>query len=102
MDVGDLEDAGLDRLDVVAEPGRGHDDRGVRGARDLDLVLADADRLDDDDVEARDVEDVDRVERAARAMPPSAPRVAMLRMKTPGSPPSSAMRMRSPRIAPPE
>ena len=66
MDVGDLEDAGLDRLDVVAEPGRRHDDGRVRSARDLDLVLADADGLDDDDVEARGVEDVDRVERAAR------------------------------------
>ena len=35
-------------------------------------------------------------------MPPVAPRVAMLRMKTPGSLASSVMRMRSPRIAPPE
>ncbi len=35
-------------------------------------------------------------------MPPVAPRVAMLRMNTPGSLASSVMRMRSPRIAPPE
>ena len=50
VDVGDLEDAGLDRLDVVAQPGRRDDDRRVRRAHDLDLVLAHADRLDDDDV----------------------------------------------------
>ena len=39
---------------------------------------------------------------AARQSPPSAPRVAMLRMKTPGSRARSFMRIRSPRIAPPE
>jgi len=39
---------------------------------------------------------------AARAMPPVAPRVAMLRMNTPGSLASSVMRTRSPRIEPPE
>jgi hypothetical protein len=49
VDVGDLEDAGLDRLDVVAQAGGGDDDRRVRRARDVDLVLAHADRFDDDD-----------------------------------------------------
>src|SRR6266540_1303976 len=38
----------------------------------------------------------------ARASPPACPRVAMDRMKTPGSTPVSAMRMRSPSTAPPE
>ena len=47
-------------------PGADDDDGRVRGARDVDLVLADADRLDDHDVVARGVEHVDRVERAAR------------------------------------
>jgi len=41
----------------------------VRGARDVDLVLADADRLDDHDVVARGVENVDRFQRAAREAP---------------------------------
>ena len=66
VDVGDLEDAGLDRLDVVAEAGRRDDHRGVRRARDVDLVLAHADGLDHHDVEAGGVEHVDRFERAAR------------------------------------
>jgi hypothetical protein len=38
----------------------------------------------------------------ARAMPPCAPRVAMLRMNTPSSLTSSLMRMRSPMMLPPE
>ena len=46
-DVGDLEQPGLRRLHLVA-PTRVHDDdRRVGLARDLDLDLADADRLDD-------------------------------------------------------
>ena len=64
-DVGDLEDPGLDRLDVVAEARHEHDGRRVRGAHDVDLVLADADRLDEDHVEARGVEHVDGVARRA-------------------------------------
>ena len=39
---------------------------------------------------------------AARARPPVAPWVAIERMKMPGSAASSLMRMRSPRMAPPE
>jgi hypothetical protein len=38
----------------------------------------------------------------ARARPPVVPRVAMLRMNTPGSFTRSVIRMRSPRIEPPE
>src|SRR6266571_3976250 len=38
----------------------------------------------------------------ARASPPACPRVAIDRMKTPGSTPVSAIRMRSPSTAPPE
>src|SRR5512132_1579736 len=40
--------------------------------------------------------------RVARASPPSAPGVAMLRMNTPGSRARSRMRIRSPGMAPPE
>ena len=101
MDVGDFQYAGLDRLHLVAEAGRRDDDGRVRGMGDLDFVLADADRLDDDDVEAGDVENVDGVERGARHAA-DAPRVAIERMKTPGSSARSDMRMRSPRIEPPE
>ena len=46
-DVGDLEQAGLRGLHFVAPTGVHDDDRGVGLARDLDLDLADADRLDD-------------------------------------------------------
>ena len=65
-DVGDLHDAGLDRLHVVAGAGHEHDDRDVRRADDVHFVLADADGLDDDDVLARGVEDQRRVARRAR------------------------------------
>ena len=64
--VGDLEDAGLDGLDLVAEPGHGDDDRGLRLRHDVDLVLPDADGLDDDDVEAHGVEHGDHVAGRAR------------------------------------
>ena len=72
----------------------------LRRAHDIDLGLARADRLDDDGVEAGGVERRD-ASRGGAASPPRLPRLAMLRMKTPGSPASSCMRMRSPRIAPP-
>ena len=55
-DIGDLQDARLDRLDVVAHAGHRHDDHRLRRAHDLDLGLPRADRLDDDDVEASGVE----------------------------------------------
>ncbi len=55
-DVGDLHDAGLEGLHLVA--GARHDghDRHVRRPDDVHLVLADADGLDQHDVEARGVE----------------------------------------------
>ena len=55
-DVGDLHDAGLERLHLVARARHQRHDRDVRGADDVDLVLADADGLDDDDVLAGGVE----------------------------------------------
>ena len=64
--VGALENPGLDRLHVVAHAGRHHDQRGVRGARDLELVLPDADRLDENDVGAPRVEHAHDVARRAR------------------------------------
>ena len=52
-EVGDLEQPGLDRLDLVAHLGRLEDDRRVGRGRDLDLALAGPDGLDEDQVEAR-------------------------------------------------
>jgi hypothetical protein len=54
-DIGDLDDAGLERLDVIAGAGVVHEDRGHGGAGDFDFVLACADGLDDYDVEAESV-----------------------------------------------
>ena len=54
--VGDLEQAGLDGLDLVAHLGRLEHDRRVGRGRDLDLALAGADRLDEHQVEAGGVE----------------------------------------------
>ena len=65
-DVGDFHDAGLERLHVVAGAGHERDDRHVGRADDVDLVLADADRFDDDDVLAGGVEDERRVAGRAR------------------------------------
>ncbi len=55
--VGDLEQARLDRLDLVAHLGRLEHDRRVRRGRDLDLALPGPDGLDQDEVEAGGVED---------------------------------------------
>ena len=56
-EVGDLEQARLDRLDLVAHLGRLEDDGRVGRGRDLDLALPGPDGLDEDEVEARRVED---------------------------------------------
>ena len=51
--VGDLHDPGLEELEHVARAGLDDDRDGVGGLGDLGLGLADADRLDHDDVERR-------------------------------------------------
>ena len=55
-EVGDLQQAGLDRLDLVAHLGRLEDDGRVGRGRDLDLALAGPDGLDEDQVEPGRVE----------------------------------------------
>ncbi len=55
-EVGDLEQAGLDGLDLVPHLGRLEHDGRVRRGRDLDLALARPDRLDEHEVEAGGVE----------------------------------------------
>ena len=79
-------------------PGTSVDDRDVGGADDVDFVLADADRLDDDDVLAGGVEHERGVAGRAREAA-EWPRVAMLRMNTPSSPraPACAADRRGPR-----
>ena len=66
VDVGDLHDPRLQRLHIVARAGHDDDDRDVRGADDLDLVLPDADGLDEHDVVAGRVEH-ERRRRRSRA-----------------------------------
>ncbi|WBL36171.1 hypothetical protein O0235_00690 [Tepidiforma flava] len=60
-DIGDFDDAGLERLDVIAGAGVVDEDGGHGGAGDFDFVLAGADGLDDDVVEAEGVDDGDDV-----------------------------------------
>ena len=65
-DVGDFHDAGLERLDLVAGAGHQHDDGDIGGADDVNLVLPDADRFDDDDLLPRRIEHQRRVAGRAR------------------------------------
>ena len=64
--VGQLEDAALDALELVARAGQEEDEEEVDHRRDRELRLPDADRLDDDDVVARRLADEHRLARAAR------------------------------------
>ncbi len=57
-EVGDFHDAGLDGLDLVALTGDEEDGDNVGEAGDVDFILADADGLDEDDVEAGGVDDI--------------------------------------------
>ena len=72
--IGDLHDARLERLHTVSGPRHRHHDRHVGGTRDLDLRLADTDRLDDDHVEPAGVQDHRRVTGGARHTAQLAPR----------------------------
>ena len=64
--VGDLDDAFLDPLQVVAAAGKQQHQKEVDHVGDRDLRLADADRLDDDDVEARRLDERHRFARSLR------------------------------------
>ena len=61
--VGDLEQSRFHRLDVVAEAGRRYDHAHVGDLGDVDIGLAGADRLEQDDVLAGGVERVDHPHR---------------------------------------
>ena len=56
-DIGNLHDAGLERLHLVAGARHQHDDRHIGRPDDVDLVLPDAHRLDDDEIATGRVED---------------------------------------------
>ena len=76
-DVGNLHDAGLERLDIVARAGHERHDRDVGRADDVDFVLTDADRFDEHDVFAGGVEHQRRIAgRAGQAAEVSARRHA--------------------------
>ena len=70
----DLQDAGFDRLDIIAQPGRLDHQGGMCQAGDIHLSLSDADRFDQDDLKAGRVEHLhhgrgrrrDAAQRAAR------------------------------------
>ena len=99
-EVGHLQQACLDRLDLVAHLGRLDHDRRVGDGRDLHLALAGPDGLDEHEVEAGRVEHRRRRGRV-EASPPACPRDAIERMNTSSSPAYACIRTRSPRSAPP-
>ena len=99
-DVGDLHDARLDRLHSSPVPGTSTTIEMSAVRDDVHFVLADADRLDDDDVLAGG-SSTSATSPVARARPPRWPRVAMLRMNTPASRACAPIRTRSPSTAPP-
>ena len=65
-EIGQLDDAFLDALQIVAAAGRDQQHEQIDHVRDRGLGLADPDRLDDDDVEAGGLGDQHGVARAAR------------------------------------
>ena len=77
--VGDLQDALLDALELVAGAGQGQEQERVDHPGDRDLRLADADGLDEHDVVPRRLQDVIACA-VARATPPSVPAVGEGRM----------------------
>ena len=70
----DLHHACLHHLHIVTHAGHQHDDRDVGGARDLDLILPDTDRLDRDDMLAGGIEHERGIRRRPRQPAQMAPR----------------------------
>ncbi len=96
----DLEDAGFERLNLVARSGWNEDGNRIRSTDDVDLVLARADGFDDDLVFAERVHRFDGVGGRGRESA-EGPRALIERTKTSMSPTVEAIRIRSPRTAPP-
>ena len=99
--VGDLDDAALDTLKLVAAAGEQKDKKEIDHAGDGDLRLADANRLHQHDIEASRLDERHRLARLARH-PPSVPEVGEGRMKADWLCARRAMRVLSARIEPPE
>ena len=85
-EVGDLEQAGLDRLDLVAHLGRLEHDRRVGRGRDLDLALARPDGLEQHAGRSRRRRGRPPPRVDVGASPPAWPRDAIERMNTSRSP----------------
>ena len=67
--IGDLEQPGLHRLDRVARLRRQNDEDGVGDLHHTELGLPDADGLDDDAIEADEIEQIDDLGRRRREAP---------------------------------
>lgn len=99
-DVGHLEDAALDALQLVAAAGERQQEEGVDHLGDRDLGLTDAHGLDEHDVEARGPS-TSIPSRVARATPPRCAPDGDGRTKASSLAVSCAIRVRSPRTDPP-
>ena len=99
--VGDLEDALLDALELVAGAGEGEEEEGVDHAGDRHLGLTDPDRLDQDHVVRRRPRGPPSPGVVARATPPRVPADGDGRMNAFGSVDSRAIRVLSPSTEPP-
>jgi hypothetical protein len=99
--VGDLDDALLDALKLVARARQHEHEEEVDHRRHGHLGLADADGLDDDHVVARGLADEHRFARAARDAAERPPD-GLGRMGARSATDSCAMRVLSPRMLPPE
>ena len=98
--VGQFDDTALDALQFVAGSRRQHQQEHIDHLGDRRFGLARADRLDQHRVEPGRLADEDRFARAARD-PAGLGTAEDGRMKASGARPSSAIRVLSPRIAPP-
>ena len=99
-DIGDLENPRLDRLDVVTQA-RHRDDENRVDAATTSTSSWPTPTVSTSTQSKPAASSRSTASRVARASPPIAPRVAIERMKTPGSVASPCMRMRSPSSAPP-
>ena len=99
-DVGELEQAALDALQLVARARDGHHDENIDHVGDGGLGLADADRLDQHHVVAGSLDESDGLARGLGTPPKLSP-AGEGRMKAAGSVASRPIRVLSPRIEPP-
>jgi hypothetical protein len=99
--IGQFHHAALDALQIVATARADQQHEHIDHVGDGHFRLADADRLDQNDIEARGL-DQSIASRVRRATPPRVVPAGDGRMKALGSRASRSMRVLSPRIEPPE